>query len=635
MDELTRDIIKLAPEFGITLKEDSNDVEGEVADKLKRAAKIDEVDTITFGLETDDGKIVKVFVKAEDAEKFEKLMADLLGEEDSIEDALNRVANEVDIVDVEWPEEEEDGDADETDDDLEDDGGDVLNKKVYDKANLNKEIDSGTKPAIESLSFGERFTAKLNEASPASYVGTRMRTPSQQLVYQAVLDLGIPEMVLDRSPYRAQIVKGLKNMAIELQQNGSMKNALKLFVKRAIAGLEKEAEEERAKARKKQKDKFGSSKDEETPVDEAVVMESVSGELFWGVLEKLFVVVDGGGAIATHAKNLMELPAYKALVTRSQTVLQSKVQGQLMTKLQQLQRALGTSSPSVAEALSPADIQSFIVKMVQLADANENKSAADRVLKTTQMKALLNRVKATAGSLPSMVKSKIADISKLLGGSPVVEAEEEVDLQGMHQQKIDVVKWTVKSIDGGVSLEAEDGSIEYSIVDEDMERMMKALSNRESITIKATDGSKLVISPRGRAAVIKVIGSQTRIELNAPDVDAVIDAAAVMAEAKRISEGKDPRVPKDEEWELYSSNTASKQAAKRLSDTLRKKLSDVLNMNLTDEDDRMKQAKRIRDEMYKEMSKYTKLGARDTEPESHLVDCIERELSLTKYSLER
>ena len=46
-------------------------------------------------------------------------------------------------------------------------------------------------------------------------------------------------------------------------------------------------------------------------------------------------------------------------------------------------------------------------------------------------------------------------------------------------------------------------------------------------------------------------------------------------------------------------------------------------------------AKKIRDEMYEIMGKYSHLGARDTEPECVLVDIIEREFVLDEYSLER
>ena len=64
----------------------------------------DEVDTVTFGMETDDGKVAKVYVAATQAEEFEKALSELLGKEDDLETVINDLAGKYDIVDVEWPE---------------------------------------------------------------------------------------------------------------------------------------------------------------------------------------------------------------------------------------------------------------------------------------------------------------------------------------------------------------------------------------------------------------------------------------------------------------------------------------------------------------------------------------------------
>lgn len=75
-----------------------------VADYLERAAELnDEVDTVPFGLETDDGQIVKVYVNAAEADKFAEALKNLLGIEDDIEEAINRLSTQFDIVDVVWP----------------------------------------------------------------------------------------------------------------------------------------------------------------------------------------------------------------------------------------------------------------------------------------------------------------------------------------------------------------------------------------------------------------------------------------------------------------------------------------------------------------------------------------------------
>ena len=91
----------------------------DVADYIERAEDLnDEVDTVPFGLETDDGQIVKVYVNAEQADAFEAAMKNMLGLEDDIEEAINRLSTEFDIVDVVWPQSDaEDGEEAEEDPD--------------------------------------------------------------------------------------------------------------------------------------------------------------------------------------------------------------------------------------------------------------------------------------------------------------------------------------------------------------------------------------------------------------------------------------------------------------------------------------------------------------------------------------
>lgn len=76
----------------------------------------EEVDTVAFGLELNDGEIVKVYVNAEQADDFEKAMADMLGQEDDVEEAIDKMSQDFDIVSVEWPEDrQEDGSPEEGD----------------------------------------------------------------------------------------------------------------------------------------------------------------------------------------------------------------------------------------------------------------------------------------------------------------------------------------------------------------------------------------------------------------------------------------------------------------------------------------------------------------------------------------
>ena len=67
--------------------------------------RAEEIETVAFGMELDDGEIVKIFVNAEQAEQFEKALGDMLGQEDDVEVAIEKLSDDYDIVSVEWPEE--------------------------------------------------------------------------------------------------------------------------------------------------------------------------------------------------------------------------------------------------------------------------------------------------------------------------------------------------------------------------------------------------------------------------------------------------------------------------------------------------------------------------------------------------
>lgn len=97
---------------GITFDASKKLSQREASNLVQQAQdKAEEVDTIAFGLELNDGEIVKVYVATEDAEAFEKAMSELLGKEDDIETAINDLAGEYDIVSVEWPNDDMTGDG--------------------------------------------------------------------------------------------------------------------------------------------------------------------------------------------------------------------------------------------------------------------------------------------------------------------------------------------------------------------------------------------------------------------------------------------------------------------------------------------------------------------------------------------
>ena len=89
----------------------SSDVVSKLDAAEKRAKSGD--DTTAFGMEDEDGNLVKVYVKTESAEDFEKALAAMLAGEDDNEDNVNtaleiaevlfKLKDKFEIVDVEWP----------------------------------------------------------------------------------------------------------------------------------------------------------------------------------------------------------------------------------------------------------------------------------------------------------------------------------------------------------------------------------------------------------------------------------------------------------------------------------------------------------------------------------------------------
>lgn len=126
----------------------------DVANYLERAGELnDEVDTIQYGLETNDGEIVKVFINAAQADDFGAALKKLLGIEDDIEEVINRLSTDFDIVDVIWPDGDNDVDLEDIDldtalDSDHDDDDDDL--EVYAQVEKDSEAEAeAEKPAAD------------------------------------------------------------------------------------------------------------------------------------------------------------------------------------------------------------------------------------------------------------------------------------------------------------------------------------------------------------------------------------------------------------------------------------------------------------------------------------------------------
>lgn len=579
-------IKELLAEYGFLAENDaSGDLERSVKDQLTRAATKDEVDTVAFGLETDDGKIVKVYVNAEHAEKFETEMAEMLGEVDDIEEALNQISKDIEVVDVEWPEDDEEGDEasdvdENADDDLEDeeDGSEVMNSKVYSKKNLEKE------KVKEDTTFGQDITQDLLLETNQNSIANQLSTVNQHLIYQAILHLGVPELAMDKSPYRSAILKGIRNTALELTHAPTMRNTLKMFIKQQVIDDARAPEEEKfrgdaakqrhhgdeyakglkaagavhhnephdkkpvkpvdtVKPEKKQppvKSKYEVKEDEN---DSAVGM-------FWSSLDALMGMLDPTEG-KEHVERLKSSQQFKSLAARSNATLIGRLTSGIRTKLKALQAALGAKEPAeVAEAFTNIDAVELLSSMLRLADSQ---GYADRVIQSQVFKRLSLAGRSTFASVPASVKRILQALMAEVGKVKLQEADElsfdDPESKGAAPSPQEEpakepaaaptpppAPVSPDASESGVTFKADGDSLEVkfdggkiSLSGESLERAMKALTNKQTLSVQLDGGKFATVSPRGSSAVIKLMGTESVIKLAPPDISAFIDAAEQVA----------------------------------------------------------------------------------------------------------
>lgn len=236
----------------------------------------EEVDTVAFGLETTDGKIVKVYVNAEEADAFEERMSQLLGKIDDIDQALEELSNDFDIVNVVKPDDLEadaassslDGETvdgnlenrlDEplTDDDLVqdldsedlvDDDSDKDKKKKPKKAKdeVKQENIQNHLSLFASLTEAHHFSNKkqkdkkpeqqdqniddtadiydLNLSKDEDELDKLFTLPTQHLIFRTLLLLGVNAEQMNVRKFKVR--KGIKDIAIIIQHHPQIKNAL-------------------------------------------------------------------------------------------------------------------------------------------------------------------------------------------------------------------------------------------------------------------------------------------------------------------------------------------------------------------------------------------------------------------------
>lgn len=578
------DMIKrLMAEYGF-LAEDA-DIERNVKDQITRAQTKDEVDTIAFGLETDDGQIVKVYVNAEHAEKFEQEMAEMLGEVDDIEEALNRVSKDIEIIDVEWPEEaeSEEGEADEVDpnadDELDTDGSEVLNSKVHSKENKKKEAQ-----ANEELSYGDELTMRLLEAG-ANSIANQLSTVNQHLIYQAILHLGVPELALDKSPYRSAILKGIKGTALELAHTPAMRNTLKIFIKQQAIDDMKAPDEEpfrgdsakeghgrhkgdtydkglKAAGVIEPKGKKGPEhkppKHDDAPKSKYEVKESDddgTANMYWGAIDSVLKLMDGteGHELTARVKDSQ---AYKSLYAKSRTHVIGRMTAGVRTKIAALERLLADTDTQVDEQqYTYSDVQGLLTLMFKVADVKGDLAA--RVVASQVFKRLMLSGRTAFVSVSASVKRALQQLEAELKKVSLTEADElsfDEPKGGAEQQEPEKEPAAATppppkpapapdASEAGLSFEADGDSLKVSypggafeLSGESLERALKALNNKQTLSVQLDGGKFATVSPRGSSAVIKLMGTETVIKLAPPDISAFIDAGTQVAEGEPENE---------------------------------------------------------------------------------------------------
>lgn len=574
-------IKQLMAEYGF-LAEDA-DIERNVKDQITRAQTKDEVDTIAFGLETDDGMIVKVYVNAEHAEQFEQAMAEMLGKVDDIEEALNQLSKDIEIVDVEWPDEaEEDGEADEVDpdadDELETDGSEVLNSKVHSKENKKKEAQ-----ANEQLSYGDELTMSLLEAGSNS-IADQLSTVNQHLIYQAILHLGVPELAMDKSPYRSAILKGIKGTALELAHTPAMRNTLKIFIKQQAIDDKKAPDEEthrgdaaksrhhadtyekgmkaagvvgpreKAKQQERTPSDVKAGKDESKSKYEVKEAEDNSApHIFWGAVGSVMGLLDG-----TEGKELvskvMDSQSFKSLLARSRTRVTGRLTAGVRTKIAALTRAIEMTSgeTAVTEQYTYIDAQEMLATMLKIADDSKGE-LVNRITASQVFKRLVLSGRTAFVNISTTVKRALQQLDSELKKVALAEADElsfDEPKGGAEQQEPEKELAASDASDAapppapapdasesGVSFEADGDSLKatypggsFELSGENLERALKALNNKQTLSVQLDGGKFATFSPRGSSAVIKLMGSEKVIKLAPPDISAFIDAGAQVAE---------------------------------------------------------------------------------------------------------
>ena len=463
----------------------------------------------------------------------------------------------------------------------------MLNSKVHSKENKKKE-----EQANEQLSYGDELTMSLLEAGGANSIANQLSTVNQHLIYQAILHLGVPELALDKSPYRSAILKGIKATALELAHTPAMRNTLKIFIKQQAMDDIKAADDEthRGDAAKEghgrhKGDTYDKGlkaagvitpKEKKTPEHKAPESkyevkeadDNSAPHLFWTAVSKIFDLMDStdGQELASRVRDNQ---AYKSLVAKSRTRVVGRMTAGVRTKIAALQRLLlDTGDQGLAEQYTYVEVEELIALMLKLADDPKG-NLVSRITAAQVYKRLMLSGRTAFVGVSSSVKRALQRLDDELKKINLTEADElsfDEPKGGADQQEPEKEPAASDATappapapapdasEAGVSFEADGDSLKatypggsFELSGESLERALKALNNKQTLSVQLDGGKFATFSPRGSSAVIKLMGTETVIKLAPPDISAFIDAGAQVAEGDPENEPVKESVEEDDE----------------------------------------------------------------------------------------
>ncbi len=177
----------------------------DVLSKLDAAEKKAKVngDTVTFGLEDEDGNVIKVHVRADQAKEFETALANMLAGQDENEDDENNsleiaevifnLKDKFDIVDAEWPEITGDEEEQET-----------VEPGEEEAAELEMEPEKGAESALQQVIDVLKADAEAKKAEAEAKTAEARAKEAEYTAQASANKVKQEEEILDMEAYYKQ-----------------------------------------------------------------------------------------------------------------------------------------------------------------------------------------------------------------------------------------------------------------------------------------------------------------------------------------------------------------------------------------------------------------------------------------------